>query len=293
MRSFAAALERQPVLLDGGFATQLETRGHDLSDTLWSARLLLTDPDEIRATHADFFAAGAEVAITASYQVSQSGFLAAGRTTDDAERALRSSVRLAREAADGFDGERFVVASVGPYGASLADGSEYRGDYGLSVAQLRAWHRPRLQVLAEAGPDLLACETIPCLAEVEALAAELDDLGVPAWISLTSVGDRTRLGEPAAEAYAMAAEVPSVIALGANCCDPAAADDVVAAVAGRRPVVFYPNSGESWNADARRWTGASSSASVDGWLAAGVRALGGCCRVSPEMIAAMAVRLAP
>ena len=292
MTSFEALLEQRPVLLDGGFATRLEARGHDLSDALWSARLLLTDPDEIRATHADFFAAGAEVAITASYQVSESGFLAAGRTVAEADEALARGVRLARAAAADFDGPRFVAASVGPYGAGLADGSEYRGDYGLSVAELRAWHRPRLQKLAAAEPDLLACETIPCLAEVEALNAELDDLGVPAWISLTTVGDRTRLGEPAAEAYAMAADVPCVVALGANCCDPRESADVVAAVAGRRPVVFYPNSGESWDAVARTWTGdAAASESVDAWRSAGVRALGGCCRVTPDQIAAMGARL--
>ena len=295
--SFAAALAQRPVLLDGGFATRLEARGHDLSDTLWSARLLLDDPDEIRATHADFFAAGAEVATTASYQVSGSGFLAAGRTVEEAHEALTRSVRLAREAAGEFGGDRWVAASVGPYGASLADGSEYCGDYGLSVAELRAWHRPRLEVLAAAGADLFACETVPCLAEVEALAIELGALGVPAWLSLTVVGDRTRQGEPAADALAIAAEVPTIVALGANCCDPSAAGSVVDAVAGRRPVVFYPNSGESWDAVARTWAPGSSAgddiaASVRGWLAAGVRALGGCCRVTPAQIAAMHEELA-
>lgn len=148
---FGTALSARPVVLDGGLATRLEARGHDLSDALWSARLLLDDPDEIRATHADFFAAGAEVATTASYQVSESGFLAAGRDRAEAREALRRSVRLAREAAERFAGPRWVAASVGPYGATLADGSEYRGDYGLSVAELRApgiargwrsWPRP-------------------------------------------------------------------------------------------------------------------------------------------------------
>ena len=213
VESLASALADRVVLLDGGLATRLEARGHDLSDRLWSARLLVEEPAEIRATHEDFFAAGAEVAITASYQVSESGFEAAGHTASEARTALRRSVRLAREAAEAFGEPRWVAASVGPYGASLADGSEYRGDYGLSVEQLRAWHRPRLEMLAEAGADVLACETIPSLAEAEALAAELAALGVPAWISLTAVGDRTRLGEPASEAYAIAAEVPDVVAL--------------------------------------------------------------------------------
>ncbi|MFT4216204.1 MAG: homocysteine S-methyltransferase [Micropruina sp.] len=289
METFAAALADRVLLLDGGLATRMEARGHDLSDMLWSARLLMTDPDEVRATHADFFAAGAEVATTASYQVSESGFEAAGRTAGEAREALRRSVRLAREAAESFDGPRWVAASVGPYGATLADGSEYRGSYGLSVAELRSWHRPRLEILVEAGADLLACETIPSLAETEALAAELAALGVPAWISLTTVGDRTRRGEPASEAYAIAAEVPAVIALGANCCDPDDAVAVVGAVGGRRPVIFYPNSGETWDAGARTWTGrAVVGDSARSWADAGVRALGGCCRVTPDQIAGMA-----
>ncbi|MFT4295527.1 MAG: homocysteine S-methyltransferase [Micropruina sp.] len=292
MESFAAALADRVVLLDGGLATRLEARGHDLSDTLWSARLLLEDPDEIRATHEDFFAAGAEVATTASYQVSESGFEAAGHTAAEAREALRRSVRLAREASEAFGAPRWVAASVGPYGATLADGSEYRGDYGLSVAQLRAWHRPRLEILAEAGADLLACETIPSLAETEALAAELDSLGIPAWIALTTVGDRTRRGEPASEAYAIAAEVPNVVALGANCCDPDDAAAVLAAVGGRRPVVFYPNSGEQWDSAGRVWTGEPAAAgSARAWSRAGVRGLGGCCRVTPEQIGGMRAEL--
>ena len=292
MGSFATALADRTVLLDGGLATRLEARGHDLSDTLWSARLLLTDPGEIRATHEDFFAAGAEMATTASYQVSESGFAAAGYTAAEARQALRRSVRLAREASEAFGGPRWVAASVGPYGATLADGSEYRGDYGLSMDELRAWHRPRLEILAEAGADVLACETIPSLAETEALAAELTALGVPAWLSLTTVGDRTRRDEPASEAFAIAAEVPNVVALGANCCDPGEAAAVVTAVGGRRPVIFYPNSGEDWDARARHWTGrAAVGDSARSWADAGVRALGGCCRVTPDQIAGMRAEL--
>lgn len=283
--TLAETLAQRVVILDGGLATRLEAHGHDLTDTLWSARLLLDDPDEIRAAHADFFAAGAEVAITASYQVSESGFVATGRTAAEARIALRRSVQLAREATEAFGGPRWVAASVGPYGATLADGSEYRGDYGLSVRQLRDWHRPRLHRLAEAGADLLACETIPCLAEVEALTLELDALGVPAWISLATLGDRTRQAEPAADAYAIAAGSDAVVALGANCCNPTDAAAVVAAVGGRRPIVFYPNSGETWDAAARAWTGAPALLTTD-WT--GVHGVGGCCRVGPEQIAALA-----
>ena len=165
------ALAAGPVVLDGGLATELERAGHDVSSALWSARLLVDDPGAIAAAHAAFAAAGAQVATTASYQATFEGFAAIGV---DAAAALRRSVELARRS-----GSRWVAGSVGPYGAMLADGSEYTGAYvdEVSVAQLRAFHRPRLEVLAEAGVDVLACETLPALAEVEALAAELDRLG--------------------------------------------------------------------------------------------------------------------
>lgn len=286
--SLAAALAAGPVILDGGLATQLEARGHDLSDSLWSARLLLDDPAEVRAAHADFFAAGAQVATTASYQVSESGFREAGLSAEQAVRALGRSVSLAREAADSFDDDRprWVAASVGPYGATLADGSEYRGDYGLDVAALRRWHRPRLDVLAAAGADVLAVETLPCLAEVEALIAELADLGVPFWLSVTVAAGATRAREPLSEAFAMAAGLPGLVAVGANCCDPAELPAVAQAAAHHDlPVVFYPNSGETWDAAARQWTGAPTVAgSGPDWVGRGARLIGGCCRVTPAQI---------
>ena len=281
----------RPVLLDGGLATRLETLGHDLSGRLWSAGLLLSDPDAIRRAHRDFFTAGAEVATTASYQVSYEGLAEAGLDRRQADALLARSVEVARRAASETGRRAWVAASVGPYGAMLADGSEYRGDYGLSVPALRAWHRPRLAALAEAGPDVLALETVPCLAEAEALLTEVAGAGLGCWLSLSADGDRTRLGEPLAEAFAMAAEVGEVFAVGVNCCSPRGLADVVAqaaAVAGK-PAVAYPNSGEVWDAHRRAWAGPAAFASgeVAGWVAAGARLVGGCCRVGPDQIAAM------
>ncbi|MFP5282960.1 MAG: homocysteine S-methyltransferase [Actinomycetes bacterium] len=295
----AAALARRPVVLDGGLATTLEAGGHDLSSALWSARLLVEDPEAIVEVHRQFFAAGAEIATTASYQASYDGFAALGLAREDTDRLLRRSVALAVRARDEAVDERprWVAASVGPYGAALADGSEYRGDYGRSVTELRRWHRRRLSVLADSPADLLACETVPCLAEVEALLAEVQTLGVPCWLSLTAVGDRTRAGEPLAEAYEMAAGVAEVIALGVNCVDPALVREQVrlAATVGGKPVVVYPNSGETWDARARRWTGRRTVADVDpaAWVEAGARLVGGCCRVGPEQIADLARQLRP
>lgn len=280
-----ALAHRQIVLLDGGLASQLESQGHDLSSTRWSARLVADDPDAVVAAHRAYFDAGAQVAITASYQ-------AAGLP-----ESLRASVRLAELARSSGDADlpRWVAASVGPYGALLADGSEYRGDYGLSVAELRRRHRPTIQTLVEAGPDVLALETIPSLAEAEALLAEVEGTGVDCWLSLTCADGRTRAGEPVERAYAMARDVSEVIAVGVNCTRPQEVGDLVRR-AGRisgLPVVVYPNSGQEWDAQRRRWVGAGTftAADVRGWISAGARLVGGCCRVGPDQIRALADQL--
>ena len=286
------AIASRPVVLDGGLATLLEQNGHDLSSDLWSARLLRDDPDAIGAAHREFFAAGAEVATSASYQVSFEGFGAAGADRAEVERLLRRSVALAAAARDAVVPAGWVAASVGPYGAVLADGSEYRGDYELDVAGLRAFHRPRLDVLASTvgeGADVLAIETIPCLAEVEAVLAELDGTGVPAWLSLSAADGLTRAGEPLGEAFAMAAGVAEVLAVGVNCTTPADARHAAEVAGAHGPAVVYPNSGQVWDADARSWTGRSAfePADVSAWVASGARLVGGCCRVGPADIVAL------
>ncbi len=219
------------MLLDGGLATELEARGHDLSDTLWSARLLADAPQEIVAVHAAYFRAGATIATTASYQASFEGFAAHGFDRQETAALLRRSVALAKQARDeaGVDG-LLVAASIGPYGAALADGSEYRGRYGVSVEALARWHRPRLEILAAAGADVLACETVPDVDEAQALVDLVRAAGVPAWLSYTIDGDRTRAGQPLADAFAVAAGVDEIVALGVNCCAP---EDVLPAIADR------------------------------------------------------------
>ncbi|MGB8208692.1 MAG: homocysteine S-methyltransferase [Mycobacterium sp.] len=288
--------ENTALIADGGLATELEARGHDLSDALWSARLLVDAPQEITAAHAAFFRAGATIATTASYQASFDGLAARGIGRDDAVRLLRRSVELAKDARDDVGGAaRWVAASVGPYGAALADGSEYRGRYGLSVGQLQDWHRPRLEVLADAGADVLALETIPDVDEAEALVSLIRSLGVPAWLSYTIDGTRTRAGQPLADAFAVAAGVPEIVAVGVNCCAP---EDVLPAIGPARetgrPVIVYPNSGERWDSGRRAWVGSSrfSPRSAAQWLAAGARVIGGCCRVGPAQIAELAAVLA-
>ncbi|MFI9612305.1 homocysteine S-methyltransferase [Streptomyces sp. NPDC052023] len=297
----AGALAAGTVVLDGGMSNQLESAGHDLGDELWSARLLAERPEAVTEAHLAYFLAGASVAITASYQATFEGFAGRGIGHDRAAGLLALSVRSAREAAararaHGVGRPLWVAASVGPYGAMLADGSEYRGRYGLTVAELERFHRPRLETLAAAGPDVLALETVPDTDEATALLRAVRGLGVPAWLSYTVAGDRTRAGQPLAEAFALAAGVDEVIAVGVNCCAP---EDVGAAVAlaarvTGKPVVAYPNSGEVWDARARAWSGGSmfTPERVAGWRDHGARLIGGCCRVGPEAIRSVARTLA-
>ncbi|MGY1745973.1 homocysteine S-methyltransferase [Blastococcus sp. SYSU D00695] len=296
--TLAAALAAGPVVLDGGLATELEAQGHDVSGALWSARLLRDDPAAVVAAHAAFAAAGAEVATTASYQAGVEGLAAhAGLDRAEALALIATSVRLARDGAP----RGWVAGSVGPYGAVLADGSEYTGAYvdDVGVRRLREFHRPRMAALAAAGADVLACETVAAAAEAEALLVEAGDLGVPVWLSLTTVRDaaglaRTRRGELAADVFAMAADVDAVVAVGVNCTAPADVPaGVVAAATSGLPVVVYPNSGEGWDAGARRWTGAGrlDPTEVPGWVMAGARLVGGCCRVGPAAIRGIAAAL--
>ncbi|ORV14121.1 homocysteine S-methyltransferase [Mycobacterium celatum] len=284
------AVPEDTVLIgDGGLATELEARGNDLSDPLWSARLLVDAPAEIAAVHRAFFDAGAMYATTASYQASFDGFAARGIDRRHAVRLLRRSVELAAAARDEIGGGS-VAASIGPYGAALADGSEYRGRYGISVTQLESWHRPRLEVLAEAGADVLALETVPDVDEAEALVNLVRRLGVPAWLSYTIDGAHTRAGQPLADAFAVVAGVPEIVAVGVNCCSP---DDVLPAISAAaetgKPVIVYPNSGERWDGSRRAWVGPSrfSAQLVPQWVSAGARVVGGCCRVRPADIAAV------
>jgi homocysteine S-methyltransferase len=293
------------VLLDGGLATQLERAGHDLSDGLWSARLLQDDPGAVRDAHLAYFRAGAQVATTASYQASVQGFRSRGLSSARAEEMIRSSVTLARSAADhvaeesGDGGRRLVAASVGPYGAVRADGSEFHGDYGRTDAELRRFHLPRLELLAGSGADLLAVETIPSEQEATVLLDLLTGLapGVPAWLSLTCAdAGRTRCGEDVRRVFGLARGVDAVAAVGVNCTAPEhVADLVTAAVeSSGKPGVAYPNSGETWDALARRWRGEARGVDPDAardWVRRGARYVGGCCRVDAEDIARLAAAL--
>ncbi len=292
------------MVLDGALATELERRGADLTGALWSARLLVENPDLIRQVHYDYFVAGADVATTASYQATFPGFASIGLDAAAGVELLQRSVHLADAARREFWSEParrvgrirpLVAASVGPYGAYLADGSEYRGDYGLSVDELMDFHRPRMAVLAESGADLLACETIPTLVEAEALVGLLREFPhMPAWLSY-SCGDEAHLwhGERFVEAVALANESPQVVAVGINCTAPRLIAPLLAAARplAAKPLLVYPNSGEGWDAANRCWLPGMETdfgQAAREWRAAGAQLIGGCCRTTPDDIQAIA-----
>ncbi|WP_347352144.1 homocysteine S-methyltransferase [Intrasporangium sp.] len=286
------------VVLDGGLSTALEQQGARLDGDLWTARLLAAEPQRIAAAHVAFFRAGAQVATTASYQASVEGFVAAGYSHAEARRMVVRSVTIAREVRDELadQGRHLqVAASIGPYGAFLADGSEYRGSYGVSRQRLRDFHRDRLQLLAEAGPDLFAVETIPDVDEAEVLVELLDEIGIPAWFSYSVRGDTTNAGQPLDRAYSVLAQCRTLVAAGVNC---SGQHDVLGAVraavaATGLPAVAYPNRGGSWDSTTKQWTYGDplDLGLVESWVAAGVRYVGGCCGTGPADIADLATRV--
>lgn len=288
------------LILDGGLATELERRGADLGDALWSARLLADDPALIRQVHLDYYWAGADCCTSASYQATIPGFMARGMPADEARRLIRLSVQLAAEARDAFwsagpHAKRLrplVAASVGPYGAYLADGSEYTGAYDLDEEGLVAFHRERWVLLSGSGADLLACETIPSFAEARALATLLADTpGAWGWFSFSCRnGADISDGTPLADCAAYLAGRPGVAAIGINCTPPRFIPDLIRAVTAvtELPVIVYPNSGERYDAAGKRWLGESVPAEFGTfsreWRKLGAALIGGCCRTTPDHI---------
>jgi len=306
MNPIASILDLYPALvIDGALATELESRGYDLKDDLWSAKILLEQPEAIKQLHYDYFKAGADCVITASYQATIEGFMKRGLNKEGAIDLIKKSVRLAIEARDEFWAEEtnrvgrskpFVAASVGPYGAFLADGSEYRGNYGLTEEQLIDFHRPRMKALVEAGADILACETIPALIEAQALVKLLGEFeGASAWISF-SCRDETRVneGQTLEECIRQVESSPQVAAVGVNCTSPRYIPSLIreAKKAANKPILVYPNSGESYSAEKNDWNGdpvyESFGEEAREWYHAGARMIGGCCRTSPQDIKVIA-----
>lgn len=290
------------VVLDGALASELERRGCNLADSLWSAKVLMENPALIYQVHLDYFRAGAQCAITASYQATPAGFAARGLDEAQAKALIARSVALARQAREDFlqaqpqRGPLLVAGSVGPYGAFLADGSEYRGDYQRSEAAFKTFHRPRVAALLEAGADLLACETLPSLAEARALAALLAEFPqARAWFSFT-LRDSERIsdGSPLRDVVDALKAYPQIVALGINCIAPEKTTAALSHLHGLTPLplVVYPNAGEEYDAASKTWRHGAHACPLEyylpAWREAGAKLIGGCCRTTPQDIAALA-----
>jgi homocysteine S-methyltransferase len=293
--------QRPLIILDGALATELERRGADLKDPLWSAKCLIEQPDLIRAVHLDYFKAGADVATTATYQATFEAFARRGISDQGAAQLMRDAVALALRARDEFWADEanragrlrpLVAASIGPYGAMLADGSEYRGHYALDDLALAHFHRARLGVLATAGADLLACETIPSLREARVLASLLREFpDTCAWMSFSCRdGEHTSEGDPIGECAAELHRFTQIVAVGANCTPPQYIAPLLRRMRDRtdKPLVAYPNSGEFYDASSKRWSGGPDGPKFGEqarhWHAEGARLIGGCCRTGPNDI---------
>ncbi|MFV0437796.1 MAG: homocysteine S-methyltransferase [Desulfopila sp.] len=299
-------LEHYPLLVvDGALATELERHGCCLDDPLWSAKLLLDQPELIALVHDEYLAAGADCIITASYQATFAGFRQRGCSDREAARLLASSVTIAREARDRFWTEPanrhnrpkpLVAASVGPYGAFLADGSEYRGAYSIDEEQLIAFHRRRLQTLIAAGPDILACETIPCLREARALVRLIEEYpGHHCWMSFCCRDGLTiSNGERIRDGARWLHDHPQVAAVGINCTPPAYVASLIGEIEKEtdKPIIVYPNSGEHYDPISKCWHSDPADRSfthlAHDWFLQGARLIGGCCRTTPDDIQAIA-----
>lgn len=289
---FAEWLSQGPWPIDGGLSGELEKRGHDLSDKLWSARLLQDEPNAIAQVHQDYLDAGARVIITSSYQASRQGFAAVGLSNDEADDLMRLSISLAKDVAKSASEKVWVAASVGPYGAVLGGGQEYVGNYGVALADLVKFHEERIAVLASADPDLFACETIPDLDEVEALLEVLAKYPhIPAWITMSAKdGEHTCAGQDIAALARAVAHHPNIVAIGVNCTKPEFVTSLFTKLSKVTdlPLVVYPNAGRVWDGVGRCWIGEGHSTLpkqiVTEWSTLGAKLIGGCCGLGPDAI---------
>ena len=278
----------RPIVIDGGLATQLEAQGCDINNPMWSASIIVENPQAIVDAHRAFLDAGAEIIISASYQ------------TVDPE-LVAGAVNLAVQARDEFVRDNpdaiapLVAGSIGPYGAVLSDGSEYTGDYGVSSAELSDFHQSRIAQLDDGAADILACETIPSYDEAIALRDLLADASSPAWISFSCRdGSCINDGTSIEEAVGLFRDHPSVRAVGVNCSGPQHIASLIRKIRvalPEIPILVYPNSGELFNASDKTWSGTITASdwmpAAQEWLAAGATLVGGCCRTGPEHIHAI------
>jgi homocysteine S-methyltransferase len=284
------------VILDGGLGTELERRGHRDLGRLWSSALVETNPSALREVHRDFLAAGADVIATATYQASMPTLLECGHNRQSAAKVLRDAVQLAINERDAHASTALVAASIGPFGAHLADGSEYTGGYHLSENDLYAFQSERWHILADTAADILACETMPSMADVRAVVRLLHETPDRwAWISLMC-RDASHLadGTPLSEVFAILNDTPNLAAVGANCIPPAIAPAIMDTFqySTSLPLMVYPNASNAWDMKMGQkldeLSAADFASESASWKTHGAQIIGGCCKTTPEHVRALA-----
>ena len=284
-----------PLLIDGGLSNQLEKQGHDLNHKLWSAKLLESEPEAIIKAHLAYLEAGAQCITTASYQATIPGFMSIGYDMVTAESLIKKSVHLAEKAIKRFyikGSKPLIAASIGPYGAYLADGSEYNGNYGIPEESLREFHEHRIRLLDNSNADILACETIPSFKETIVLANLLKDINKQTWVSFACKDEfHINDGTPIEDCVDILSDHPNIFAIGVNCTSPKYISGLVKAIKPKikdKRIIVYPNSGDVYNAETKVWSELSSSEQLlnqaKKWINQGVDIIGGCCRIGPEEI---------
>lgn len=283
------------VIIDGAMATQLEARGCDINDELWSAKMLAERPELIEDVHYTYFEVGADIGISASYQATVPGFMKKGFSREESENLVKKSMTLLINARNKYQekhpGRKNLVASaaIGPYGAYLADGSEYTGDYKVDPEIIEAFHKERMQLLKDAGAEIFACETLPCLWEAEIILKVAKELDVPCWFSF-SCKDNEHIsdGTPIADCAERLEDI--VKAIGVNCTYPIYISELIKNIKSKstKPVIVYPNRGEEYDPVKKVWLGAQNGKNfgywAEKWYEDGAQAIGGCCRTTPDDI---------
>ena len=291
--------QKKHMIIDGALASELQRRGCDLNDSLWSAKVLIEQPELIQQVHYDYFKAGADCAITASYQATPMGFAQKGIELEESIKLIKTSVKLAQQAKMQYlndikqDKALLIAGSVGPYGAYLANGSEYTGDYQLSESEFIAFHKDRVTALIDAGVDILACETMPSFLEIKALAKLIQQFPmVNCWFSLT-LKDQQHIsdGTPLTEVIEYLNSIEQIVSVGINCI---ALEKVTPALEvlsklTSKPLIVYPNSGEEYDPTTKQWHknhhhNCTFANQLDTWIKLGAKLIGGCCQTTPEDI---------
>ena len=287
-----------PLILDGGLSNVLEGFGCNLNNNLWVANLLSTNPEAIIKTHLAYLEAGAQIISSSSYQATIPGFMKLGYSASESEALILKSVELVNIALQRYyennspQYKPLIAASIGPYGAYLADGSEYRGNYNVSDQTLYDFHYDRIMILESTSCDILAFETIPSFQEAQVISEILKQTNTIAWISFSCKdGIHINDGTPIFSCANLFKSHPNVFAVGVNCTGPKYISSLIneiQRVDNGKKIIVYPNSGTSYNAISKTWVENSNPLSFSEmmkvWVELGADLIGGCCQIGPDHI---------